>query len=64
MPCHIGRIIIVKNEGTVIIGNVGSVAPADTSTTNEGSGEEMTGEELKGYDFKAKPASSLPRSRS
>lgn len=47
MSCFIGRILIVRNEGTVIIGNVGSVAPSDSSTTVEGSGEENTVESTK-----------------
>ncbi len=68
MSCFIGRILIVKNEGTVIIGNVGSVAPSDTSTTVEGSGEENTVESTKDavQDAirQAKTASTHHRSRS
>ncbi len=64
MSCYIGRILIVKNEGTVIIGNVGSVAPTDTSTTVEGSGEENTVDSVKEAVREAKAAAAFSRSRS
>lgn len=63
MSCRIGRIIIVKNEGTVIIGNVNHVSPSDSSTTTEGSGEEITGEDLRDIAITKKPASAQSRSR-
>lgn len=36
MFCHIGRITIVKNEGTIIFGNVSGV-PNSTPQSNQGS---------------------------
>ncbi|WP_219638246.1 spore germination protein [Cohnella sp. CFH 77786] len=44
MSCYIGRIIIVRNEGTVIIGNVRNISPSETSRTTEGAGQDLTGE--------------------
>ncbi|RED59400.1 hypothetical protein DFP95_107239 [Cohnella lupini] len=39
MCCHIGWITIVKNEGTIIFGNMINSPPNDTSNNNEGSGD-------------------------
>jgi len=67
MSCYIGRILIVRNEGTVIIGNVGTVAPSDSSTTVEGAGEEntveLTKDAVQDAIRQAKTASTHRRSR-
>lgn len=45
MPCTIGTITIVKNEGTIIFGNVMNISPNNTSNSNDGSGEGVTVED-------------------
>ncbi|WP_373231567.1 spore germination protein [Cohnella sp.] len=44
MSCHIGRVNIAKNEGTIIFGNVINISPNNTTKNNEESGEGVTGE--------------------
>ncbi len=44
MACHIGRIIIVKNEGTVIFGDNANLSPNGTSMNNGGSPAGDSGE--------------------
>ncbi|WP_123041146.1 hypothetical protein [Cohnella candidum] len=43
MSSKIGRVVIVRNEGTVVFGNVNNISTSSTSKTNEGAGQEMTG---------------------
>ncbi len=44
MSCHIGRVVIVKNEGTVIFGNVRNNSPSSASNDDGGSTESDTDE--------------------
>jgi hypothetical protein len=46
MTCHIGRIHIVNNEGTIIFGNVTNPSSSsnNTSNSNQGSTDGDTGE--------------------
>ena len=45
MSCHIGRVSIIKNEGTIIFGDVtNNTTSSNMSNNNEGSTEGETGE--------------------
>jgi len=44
MSCQIGRVTIVKNEGTIIFGNVSNTSPNNSSMADEGSTEGDTAE--------------------
>ena len=58
---QIGRVIIERNEGTIVFGNVNSISTANTSTTAEGAGEEMTGDVPDHNANSKKPASPTPQ---
>jgi hypothetical protein len=39
MPCYYGKVVIVRNEGTIIFGHIWENAPSINSISNTGSGE-------------------------
>jgi hypothetical protein len=62
MPCPIGRIIIEKNEGIIIFGNVKNVSPIEISKTMEGAGQELTDQGQNNDAASTMTTSSSPRS--
>ncbi|MDQ6419703.1 hypothetical protein RB620_09700 [Paenibacillus sp. LHD-117] len=45
MPCYYGKVIIVKNNGTIIFGHIWENSPSVNQTSNTGSGESTEEEE-------------------
>ncbi len=44
MSCYIGRIIVVHNDGTIIIGNVTQLSSEDTANGGSDENKEVRGE--------------------
>jgi hypothetical protein len=42
MPCCLGRVQIIRNEGTIIFGNIKQYSPSMNETSTSGSGSEQT----------------------
>ncbi|MDF2834797.1 MAG: hypothetical protein K0Q63_437 [Paenibacillus sp.] len=45
MPCYYGKVVIVRNEGTIIFGHIWENSPTMNSVSNTGSGESTEQEE-------------------
>ncbi|QNK59023.1 hypothetical protein [Paenibacillus sp. PAMC21692] len=45
MPCYHGKVVIVRNEGTIIFGHIWENSPSSTSVTTTGPGESTVEEE-------------------